>query len=150
MRIGVFGWSYGGYMTLRLMTEPGVTIAAGSAGAAPSHWRNYDTYYTERYLGVPVDDEVYRAASVLPRLGALRGRLLLMHGTADDNVLFENATELVAALQRAGAGFDLMIYPGQRHDIADPVLRRHQWRTYLEFFRRELGAPLSPDASPAQ
>ncbi|MEI2598392.1 prolyl oligopeptidase family serine peptidase, partial [Acinetobacter pittii] len=79
-RVGVTGWSYGGYMTLRLLTEPGSGFAAGAAGGPPSDWRLYDTHYTERYMGRPdVDGPAYDASAVLPRLAQLSGRLLLMH-----------------------------------------------------------------------
>ncbi len=140
-RIGVMGWSYGGYMTLRLMTERGGGFAAGAAGAAPSDWRRYDTHYTEHYMGDPRDQaEAYDRASILPRLKDLEGRLLLMHGMADDNVLFANAVEIIADLQSSGKVFDLMLYPGQRHGIAGEALKLHQHLTYLDFFRRTLGS----------
>jgi dipeptidyl-peptidase-4 len=141
-RIGVMGWSYGGFMTLRMMTEPDSTFAAGAAGAAPADWHLYDTHYTEHYLGHPQDEaDAYAAASIQPRLKNLKGRLLLMHGMADDNVLFENATRIMSTLQDNGIPFDLMLYPGMRHDITDRRKRVHQYRTYLEFFERTLGSP---------
>jgi dipeptidyl-peptidase-4 len=141
-RVGVTGWSYGGFMTLRLLTEPGSGFVSGAAGAAPGEWQQYDTHYTERFLGLPkANPQAYRQSSVLPRLDALNGRLLLMHGMSDDNVLFDNATAIMAKLQQQGQPFDLMLYPGQRHGIADPALRLQQWRTYLEFFQRTLGGP---------
>ena len=138
-RVGVTGWSYGGFMTMRLLTEPGADFAAGAAGALPAFWNLYDTHYTERYLGMPQDEpEVYEASSILPRLPQLRGRLLLMHGMADDNVLFENATQVMNRLQELGITFDLMLYPGQRHGIVGERKKLQQWRTYLEFFERTL------------
>jgi len=138
-RVGVTGWSYGGFMTLNLMTEPGSGFACGAAGAAPSGWRMYDTHYTEHYMGHPETNAAgYAACSVLPRLGNLHGRLLLIHGMADDNVLFENATQIIARLQRLAKPFDLMLYPGQRHGIVGEAARQHLWQTLLEFFRREL------------
>lgn len=141
-RVGVTGWSYGGYMTLRLLTEPGSGFAAGAAGGPPSDWRLYDTHYTERYMGRPdVDAASYDASAVLPRLGQLSGRLLLMHGMADDNVVFENSTEIMAKLQALGTPFDLMLYPGQRHGVQGQKRKLQQWRTWLAFFERELGAP---------
>ena len=138
-RVGVTGWSYGGFMTLRLMTQPGSGFAAGAAGAAPGDWREYDTHYTEQYLGRPQDDPAaYDRAAILPRLKDLHGRLLLMHGMADDNVQFSNATAIMAALQQQGRTFDLMLYPGQRHGLMGQIVRLQQRRTMLEFFNRLL------------
>ncbi len=141
-RIGVTGWSYGGFMTLRLLTEPGAGFAAGAAGAAPGMWQMYDTHYTERFLGKPQDHPAaYVAAAVLPRLGNLDGRLLLLHGMADDNVLFENATQIMGRLQSRAQPFDLMLFPGQRHGIVGEAPRVQLWRTYLEFFGRMASGP---------
>ena len=140
-RIGVTGWSYGGYMTLRLLTEPGAGYAAGASGAPPTDWRLYDTHYTERYMGMPETDKAaYDQSAVIPRLKDLSGRLLLMHGMADDNVIFENSTRVMATLQAQGAPFDLMLFPGQRHGLAGQQRKLQQWRTMLAFFKRTLGA----------
>ena len=139
-RIGVTGWSYGGYMTLRLLTAPGSPFKAGAAGGPPSDWRLYDTAYTERFMGKPQDRAAaYDASAVIPRLPHLQGRLLLLHGMADDNVVFENSTRTMAALQAQGTPFDLMLFPGQRHGIKGPERRLQLWRTYLAFFARTLG-----------
>ena len=144
-RIGVSGWSYGGYMTLRMLTDPRLGLAAGAAGAPPTDWRLYDTHYTERYMGMPQQHEAaYTASAVLPRLPALSGRLLLMQGMADDNVQFTNSTQVMAALQAMGRPFDLMLYPGQRHGIAGEMRQLQLWRTYLQFFHRELGGADAP------
>ncbi|RVT40264.1 S9 family peptidase [Sphingobium algorifonticola] len=141
-RIGVTGWSYGGYMTIRMMTHPDSQFAAGAAGAPVTNWHLYDTHYTEHYMGKPQDNAAaYDAASLVPRLDQLRGRLLYMHGLADDNVLFDNGALLIARLQQLSIPFDLMVYPGQRHSIIGPEQKLHLWRTYLEFFKRNLGAP---------
>lgn len=143
-RIGVMGWSYGGYMTLRLLTEPGSPFAAGAAGGPPSDWRLYDTHYTERFMGDPnTRAAAYDASAVIPRLKNLHGRLLLMHGMADDNVVFENSTRTMAKLQELGTPFDLMLFPGQRHGIRGPERQLQQWRTYLAFFARTLGRTAS-------
>jgi dipeptidyl-peptidase-4 len=139
-RVGVMGWSYGGYMALRLLTEPGAGFKAGAAGAPPSDWRNYDTHYTERFMGMPQDRAAaYNASSVMPRLKNLGGRLLLLQGMADDNVTFDNSTRVMAELQNQSKTFDLMDYPGQRHGIRGPARQLQLWRTYLEFFARNLG-----------
>ena len=147
-RIGVTGWSYGGYMTLLMLTAPENGIAAGAAGASPIDWRYYDTGYTERYMGTPQENLAgYDAGSTLRGLDNLTGRILLLHGMADDNVTFDNATRFSAALQQRGVVFEQMFYPGQRHGVRPPPLQRHLWRTYLDFFHRTLGgAP--PPATP--
>ena len=145
-RIGVMGWSYGGYMTLNLLAEPGSGFAAGAAGGPPADWRLYDTHYTERYMGDPrTDGTAYDKSAVLPRLPNLARpgapRLLLLHGMADDNVVFENSTRIMAALQAQSTPFDLMLFPGQRHGIRPPAKQVQLWETYLAFFKRTLGGP---------
>jgi dipeptidyl-peptidase-4 len=145
-RIGVMGWSYGGFMTIRLLTEPGAGFAAGAAGGPPSDWRLYDTHYTERYMGDPRKvGAAYDAAALLPRLPELAKpgapRLLLLHGMADDNVVFENSTRIMAALQDEAVPFDLMLFPGQRHGVNAPRKQTQLWETYLAFFKRLLGGP---------
>jgi len=145
-RIGVMGWSYGGFMTIRLLTEPGSPFRAGAAGGPPSDWRFYDTHYTEHYMGDPrVDSAAYDAAALLPRLPALARpgapRLLLAHGMADDNVVFENSTRIMSALQSQGTTFDLMLYPGERHGVHTPMKEVQLWKTYLNFFALTLGRP---------
>ena len=143
-RIGVMGWSYGGYMTIRLLTEPGSGFVAGAAGGPPSDWRLYDTHYTERYMGDPrVDGVAYDKSALIPRLPELAKpaapRLLLLHGMADDNVVLENSTRIMAALQDQSTPFDLMLYPGQRHGIRTPTKEVQLWEAYLAFFKRTLG-----------
>jgi dipeptidyl-peptidase-4 len=132
-------------MTLRMLTDRLLGLAAGAAGAPPTDWRLYDTHYTERYMGLPQDHEAaYTASAVLPRLPELGGRLLLMQGMADDNVQFTNSTQVMAALQAMGRPFDLMLYPGQRHGIAGEKRQLQLWRTFLQFFHRELGGADAP------
>ncbi len=142
-RIGIMGWSYGGFMTIRLLTEPGSGFRAGAAGGPPSDWRLYDTHYTERYMGDPRQDgAAYDAAALLPRLAELgkpsAPRLLLLHGMADDNVVFENSTRIMAELQSKSIPFDLMLYPGERHGVRTPAKAVQLWKTYLAFFKRTL------------
>lgn len=140
-RIGAMGWSYGGFLTLRLMTDPRSGIRAGIAGGSIAWWGDYDTHYTERFLGHPAEEaEAYAAASVIPRLAQLSGRLMLVHGMSDDNVMLEHTVKLMAELQRLGATFDLMLYPGERHVIVGREARAHKLRSYREFFDRELAA----------
>src|SRR5207249_79921 len=118
-RIGVFGWSYGGFMTLRLLEAGSDRIAAGASVAPVTDWRLYDTHYSEQYLGRPQDNpEGYRRSGVFAHLDGLRSPLLLVHGMADDNVLFTNSTRLIDALTTGGVMFDLMTYPGAKHGIS--------------------------------
>jgi dipeptidyl-peptidase-4 len=139
-RIGAMGWSYGGFMTLRLMSDPRARLRAGIAGGSVATWWDYDTHYTERFLGDPAHQaEAYQAASVIPGLAQLEGRLMLVHGMADDNVHLTHATALMAELQRLGTPFDLMLYPGQGHVITGDA-RTHMLQTYRAFFDRELAA----------
>lgn len=138
-RIGVSGWSYGGYMALMLMFRAPQVFRAGIAGAPVTDWRLYDTHYTERYLGKPQDrPEAYAASSVLEYAGNLEGRLLVMHGMADDNVLFSHSTRLFRRLQDLGKAFDVMVYPGAKHGLTRQDDGRHAYATILEFFRRSL------------
>ena len=146
--IAMMGWSYGGFMTLMALTEPEMGLAAGLAGAPPTEWSLYDTHYTERYMSTPqANAEGYAASDVIPRLPNLTGRLLLMHGMADDNVIFENTTRVLNALQEASIPFETMLYPGQRHGVRGNSRQLHQWRTYLDFLDRTIGdrAPSAQD-----
>jgi dipeptidyl-peptidase-4 len=139
-RIGVAGWSYGGFSTLMALTAENSPFVAGAAGAPPTEWSLYDTAYTERYMGKPTDNvEGYGASDVLNRLDRLKpGSLLLLHGMADDNVIFANTTRLMQALQNRAIPFELMLYPGQRHGIRGEKLRLHLWRTQADFFDSKL------------
>ena len=138
-RIGVSGWSYGGYMALMLLAKGGDRIAAAVAGAPVTDWRLYDTHYTERYLGLPDDGrDVYQRTSVFPYLEGISGPLLLIHGMADDNVFFTNSTRLMQSLQRANVPFELMTYPGETHFISDRGARLHSDMTTLRFLNRHL------------
>jgi dipeptidyl-peptidase-4 len=139
-RVGVYGWSYGGYMTLMLLGQAPGTFKAGVAGAPVTDYRLYDTHYTERYLGTPQENpEGYRLSNVLTYAPAIRDRLLIMHGMADDNVLFTNTTLLIPALVASGQPFELVPYPGSRHgalSFRDTGI--HGWKTILDFFDRHL------------
>ncbi|RZL37502.1 MAG: S9 family peptidase [Rubrivivax sp.] len=143
-RIGFFGWSYGGYLGARAMLEADTPFAAAVAVAPVTDWTLYDTAYTERYLGMPNAEDsggksaTYTGANLASRAGLLSRPLLLMHGTADDNVLFEHTLRLVEALQNAGSKFDLQIYPGKAHGIAGRATRLHLYRTMDAFFERHL------------
>jgi dipeptidyl-peptidase-4 len=139
-RIGVWGWSYGGYMTLMsLFTRP-EEFAAGVSGAPVTDWTLYDTHYTERYLGTPQGNpEGYEASGVFPYAKDLAAPLLLIHGMADDNVLFTNSTKLMKALQDDGRPFDVMTYPGSKHGLMRvPATGQHVFAHILRFFRQHL------------
>jgi dipeptidyl-peptidase-4 len=137
--IGVYGWSYGGFMTLRLLAAGSDRIAAGASGAPVTDWGLYDTHYTERFVGQPGENAAgYAASSVFPYLGGLTSPLLLMHGMADDNVLFTNSTRLVDALVKRGVLFDLMTYPGAKHSPPGSGIQLHVHRTMAAFFERHL------------
>ncbi|MCD9027274.1 S9 family peptidase [Luteimonas sp. BDR2-5] len=118
-RIAVNGWSNGGYMTLMLLAKAHDAYACGIAGAPVADWALYDTHYTERYMNLPAANvEGYKEASVFTHAGNIRpNALLLIHGMADDNVLFTNSTQLMSQLQQAGTPFELMTYPGAKHGL---------------------------------
>jgi len=138
-RIGATGWSYGGFMVLMMMTDPRFDLAAGASGAPPTEWGLYDTHYTERFMGTPDNNAAgYATSDVIARLENLEGRLMLMHGMADDNVIFENATRVINALQERSMPFEMMLYPGQRHGVRGNPRQLQQWRTWLDFFGRNL------------
>jgi dipeptidyl-peptidase-4 len=141
-RVGVFGWSYGGYMTLMCLMQAPDTFAAGVAGAPVVDWTLYDTHYTERYLSTPAANaEGYRRSNVLEYVNALRRPLLLVHGMADDNVLFAHSTALMKKLQDLQKPFDLMTYPGGKHGlIRQNVTGWHAHANLVRFFDREIGA----------
>ncbi len=139
-RIAMMGWSFGGFLSLLAVTEPEAGLASSLAGAAPTEWSLYDTHYTERYMSTPQDNpDGYAATDILPRLDDLTGRLLILHGMADDNVIFGNATRVIDALQAKSTPFEMMLYPGQRHGVRGEPRQLQQWRTYLDFLDRTIG-----------
>jgi dipeptidyl-peptidase 4 len=136
-RIGMAGHSYGGYITAYAMTHSDL-FAAGIAGAPVTDWRDYDSIYTERYMGLPQDNpEGYNVSSVVRAAGRLHGKLLILHGVIDDNVSFRNSMRFVEALQDANKDFEMMVYPSSRHGI----FGQHYTRIQLDFIRRTLGEP---------
>ena len=139
-RIGIFGHSYGGYMVLMCLASSHA-FAAGVSVAPVTDWTLYDTHYTERYLGTPADNpRGYHESAVLPRVANIDAPLLLMHGMADDNVLFTHTTALMKALQDAGKPFELMTYPGAKHAMQDSKVAIHRHHCILNFFRRTLAS----------
>jgi len=137
-RVGLWGWSYGGYFTSYALTHSKL-FRAGIAGAPVTDWRNYDAVYTERYMDLPKHNyEGYKSSSVVEAAGNLSGRLLLIHGERDDNVHLSNTLQFADALQNAGKQFDLMVYPKNRHGIADPQQRAHMQQMMTDFFIKNL------------
>ncbi len=141
-RVGIFGWSYGGYVSVMALLDEETPFRAGAAVAPVTDWALYDTHYTERYLGTPeANAAVYARANALPRaknLLAGERALLLAHGMADDNVLFAHTLQLAAALQDEGAVFRLMPYPGHAHGIRGQKAQLHVFKTITDFFEDEL------------
>jgi dipeptidyl-peptidase-4 len=137
--IGMWGWSYGGYMTLMTTLQAPGEYAAGVAGAPVTDWTLYDTAYTERYMGHPdANFEGYQQSSVFAHLDGYETPLFLIHGMADDNVIFANSVRLYSELQEAGADFEMMTYPGQRHGVRGEARQVHLWNDIFEFFDRKL------------
>ncbi|MYM37542.1 alpha/beta fold hydrolase [Duganella sp. FT94W] len=138
-RIGVFGWSYGGFMSLRLLAEASDKIAMGVSVAPVTDWTLYDTHYTEQFMGTPKENQAgYEYSGVYSHLDGLKSPLLLIHGMADDNVLFTNTTRMIDALVKRQVHFDLMTYPGAKHGISGPVAQRHVWGSIEAFFKKNL------------
>ncbi len=136
-KIAVYGWSYGGYMTLKLLEAAPGTFAAGVSGAPVTKWELYDTHYTERYLGSPViEPKVYERSNALGNAEKIADPLLLIHGMADDNVVFEHSTALMAKLQGSARPFETMVYPGQTHRVGGPKVSIHLWQGILNFLDR--------------
>lgn len=141
-RLGLFGWSYGGFLAARAALDPATPFAAAVAVAPVTDWTLYDTHYTERYLGLPGAPgslaAPYAHADLVRRAADLACPLLLVHGTADDNVLFDHTLRLAAALQGAGHRFELMVYPGKAHGIAGKAAQSHVYGTLTGFLARHL------------
>src|SRR6266478_3581293 len=134
-RIGVWGWSYGGYMTLHAMFEAGDDFKAGFAGGPVTNWRYYDTIYTERYLGLPQKNEKgYQDSSPVKYASQLKGKLLIAHGTGDDNVHFANTLAVINDLIEAGKYVEVLAFPGRGHGVSDPPARRVLMQRITQFF----------------
>jgi len=139
-RVGIYGWSFGGYLSALAMLRRSDVFRAGIAGAPVADWRDYDTHYTERYMGVPTgdDDPAYRQGSLLTWADGLRRPLLVVHGTADDNVYFLHGVRLSDALFRAGRAHEFLPLAGSTHSVADPTVATLLYRRMAGFFRRHL------------
>lgn len=138
-RIGIWGWSFGGYMTIMSMSEGTPVFKAGVAVAAPTDWKYYDTVYTERFMRTPKENaEGYKAASAFSRADNLHGNLLLVHGMADDNVHFQNCTEYAEHLVQLGKQFDMQVYTNRNHGIYGGNTRNHLYTKLTNFFLNNL------------
>lgn len=140
-RIATYGWSYGGYMTVKMLqADPGL-YAAGISGAPVTKWELYDTHYTERYLGDPnKEPQVYERSNALADAGKIKDPLLLIHGMADDNVVFENSSMLISRLQAQAVPFEMMLYPGYTHRVGGPKVGVHLWETIFAFLDKHMPA----------
>lgn len=144
-RIGMSGFSYGGFMTAYCMTHSKL-FSAGIAGGSVTDWRDYDSIYTERYMLTPQENkEGYDKTSVVAAAKNLHGRMMIVHGMMDDNVHVQNSTRLIKALQAAGKSFEMMFYPENRHGVGG----KHWNRTQNEFITRTMGVPSSASPEPA-
>ena len=137
-RVGIYGWSYGGFMTLYSLLNAPDVFRAGIAGAPVTNWRNYDTIYTERYLGLPSENpEGYRASSPIDYAAKLKAKLLIVHNIEDDNVLFQNTVQITDALEQAGKLFDMVIYSAKSHGVTGPV-RKQMLEALTDFLEKNL------------
>ena len=138
-RIGIFGWSYGGYMTLYSLTHAPGVFKCGIAGAPVTDWKFYDSIYTERYMRTPQENPAgYKTSSPLEAAGHLRAKLLLIHGTSDDNVHMQNSMQFDEALIKAGMPFDLYIQPGERHGFGKKDSRLYLEKRLAQFIQANL------------
>jgi len=138
-RIGITGWSYGGFMTLYALTHAPEVFKCGAAGGSVTHWKFYDSIYTERYMRTPRENpEGYKTASPLEVADKLKAKLLLIHGTDDDNVHMQNTLNFVEGLVKARAPFELYIQPGERHGFGSESARLYLAQRMLEFFKQNL------------
>jgi dipeptidyl-peptidase-4 len=141
-RIGVFGWSYGGFMSLNGLFQAPEVYRMAIAVAPVTHWKFYDSIYTERYNGLPQDNQAgYDAGSPLTYVDRMRGRLLLVHATGDDQVHYQNSEALINALVQADKQFDLMSYPNRNHGIFGGNTTLHLRQRLTDFIDQTLGPP---------
>ena len=138
-KIAIYGHSYGGYMAIMAMFKASDYFAAGVSGAPVTDWALYDTHYTERYLGHPDENAAgYEASAVFPYADGLKGKLLIYHGMADDNVLFTHSTKLYKQLQDKGLLFDMINYPGSKHSMFGQPVQTHLHKSITRFFEEHL------------
>jgi dipeptidyl-peptidase-4 len=137
-RIAIYGWSGGGFATCFALTHSDL-FQVGISGAPVTDWHLYDSIYTERYMGLPQEEkEAYDATSCVKAAGKLKGRLLLIHGTSDDNVHIQNTVQLIHALIEAGKPYDLLIYPQKTHSIRPAKTQLHLYWYIEEYLKKHL------------
>jgi len=138
-RIAIWGWSFGGYNTLMSMSRSHGVFKAGIAIAPVTDWRFYDSVYTERFMRTPQENEAgYDAASPLKLAKDLQGRLLLLHGTSDDNVHFQNTLYYTKTLEDSGKQFEMQVYPDKNHSILGIQTRTHLYTRIIDFLNKNL------------
>ena len=139
-RIGIWGWSFGGYNTIMSMSQDEAVFKDGVAVAAPTDWRFYDTIYTERYMRTPKENkDGYDNGSAIVNANKLNGHLLLVHGTADDNVHLRNMIHYVHALTQANKKFEVALYTDSNHSIYHGYnTRYHLFERIADFFKANL------------
>ena len=138
-RFGVWGWSYGGYMTLYSLTHAPDAFRCGVAGAPVTDWKYYDTIYTERYMSTPKENvSGYKTSSPLAATDRLKSRVLVIHGTADDNVHMQNTMSFIDALAKKRKPYELQIQPGQMHGFSGEAQTRFLAEQIVDFFKRNL------------
>lgn len=138
-RIGIWGWSFGGYNAIMSMSEGSNVFKAGIAVAAVTDWKYYDSIYGERFMRTPKENpEGYKASSAFTRANKLHGRLLLIHGTADDNVHFQNCTEYSEQLVQLNKQFEMQIYTNRNHNIYGGNTRLHLYTRLSDFMQKNL------------
>ena len=136
-RIATYGWSYGGYMSLKMLEKTPGVYAAAVAGAPVTDWQLYDTHYTERYLGDPgKDSKSYHVSQAFEDTNKISDPLLLIHGMSDDNVFLDNSLKAVARMQASNTPFEMMFYPGYTHRVGGPGISEHLWGTIMNFLGR--------------
>jgi dipeptidyl-peptidase-4 len=151
-RVGLYGWSYGGYMTLYSLCNAPERFQVGVAGAPVTSWRTYDSIYTERYMGLPEENpEAYDKTSPITHAGNLKARLLIIHNIEDDNVHFQNTIRMTSALERSGKKFGMLVYPQKSHAVTGPE-RNQMLQSITDFFEQALkpqvdGLSLAPSAN---
>ena len=138
-RIGIWGWSYGGYMSSLCLFKGADVFRMAIAVAPVTNWRYYDTIYTERYMGLPQDNHTgYDNTSPINHVEKLKGKLLIVHGTGDDNVHVQNAVEMIEKLVQANKPFDMMFYPDKNHGIYGGNTTMHLYNLMDSYIKENL------------
>ncbi|MDR2804773.1 MAG: S9 family peptidase, partial [Dysgonamonadaceae bacterium] len=136
-RIAIWGWSYGGFNTLMSMSRGNGVFRAGIAIAPVTDWRYYDSVYAERFMQTPNENFTnYDLCSPIQLAGQLQGNLLLIHGTSDDNVHFQNTLDYSAALVKAGKNFDMQVYSNKNHSLTGAPTRQHVYTRIIDFLQK--------------